>query len=121
MKKTSKNGQIFICSSCKKIHFEFGNIGMDFQSPEKLNELLKYLQTVNSNHFETEDLTNNYRRKILIPFVNSSVKLLLSGDEITEIIKLIVSFTDKLENSKEPALNLISLKSINYLNGIILN
>jgi hypothetical protein len=119
MKNTSKNGQLFICSSCKKIHLEFGNIGMDFQSPERLNELLSFLQTVSSNHFSFENTGNNNRRKILVPFANAPVKLLLNEAEIHEISELISSFLNR--PCCKVSSGLSNLKAISNLNGIILN
>ena len=119
MKKTSKNGQLFICCSCKKIHLEFGNIGMDFQSQEKLKDLFNYLQTVNSNHFDFENTGSSYRRKIPVPFANTTVKLLLNETEILELMALITSFLDQPTEEIPPGFT--NLKSISYLNGIILN
>ena len=121
MKSTSANGQLYICNSCKKFHLEFGNIGMDFNTPEKLSELSKYLKTVHSNHFENESTTSVSRRKILIPFTNSTTKLLLSDAEILELMKLIRGFLDKLHQTNENLTRLCQLDTITYLNSIILN
>lgn len=120
MKKVSENGQIFICSSCKKIHVEFGNIGIDFKGPEKLTELQKYLKTVRDNHFENEVLNKNDRRQLLIPFSNSSFKLLLSNKEIIELIDLIADFLNQLPETK-PFNTFANLKSISSFNTITLN
>ena len=122
MKKTSENGQLFFCGSCKKIHLEFGTIGFDFQSKEKLAELYKYLKTVNSNHLKLfESTTSQYRRTILIPFPNISVKMLLSDSELIELIQLIGSFLDKQQQETEMQPIFENLKTVSDLNGIILN
>ncbi|WP_321286884.1 DUF6686 family protein [uncultured Sunxiuqinia sp.] len=121
MKKVSKNGQLFVCNTCNKIHLEFGNIGMDFKSPTKLEELRGYLNTVNSNHFENEILANNYRRKILIPFANTNIKLLLSDQEIIELIELINSFLAQDSASNKTFNRFDNLRSISSIKSIILN
>jgi|GEM_PF-2575368 hypothetical protein len=121
MKTVSKNGQLFVCNTCNKIHLEFGNIGMDFKSLKKLQELLGYLNTVNSNHFENEILANNYRRKILIPFATSSIKLLLSEQEIIELIELIKRFLAQDSASNKTFSQFANLRSISSIKSIILN
>lgn len=122
-KKLSKNGQLFICSSCRKIHLEFGNLAIDFHSNTKLKELLNFLNTVHANHFENEVLSNNSRRQILVPFTNSSIKLLLSDEEISELTNLIRAF---LQDSFSPAnakaeARFTNLKTLSALSKIILN
>ena len=121
MKKLSENGHLFICGACRKIHLEFGNLAMDFQSKEKLQELLNFLNTVSANHFENEVLSNNSRRKILVPFANSSIKLLLSDMEIKELTELIQAFLHDSANPAKAALQLTDLKKLSTLNLILLN
>ncbi len=121
MKKVSKNGQLFICSSCRKIHLEFGNIAMDFTTTERLQELQQYLHTVNSNHFENEVLSNNYRRQIFIPFANTTIKLLLSDKEINELMGLIQAFLEQSTDSNHPQPQFADLKMLSSLNSIVLN
>ncbi|TDN96278.1 DUF6686 family protein [Sunxiuqinia elliptica] len=100
MKKSCPNGQIYRCNACKKLHLEYGNLGLDFPSPEKLVEFKSYLKTVHANHFEHEVKSNNQRRKLLIPFANMPVKLLLSDAEIMELIDLLNDFMDLLSRSE---------------------
>ncbi|WP_299576233.1 DUF6686 family protein [uncultured Sunxiuqinia sp.] len=118
MKKLSENGQLFICDACRKIHLEYGNVGMDFISEKKLNELMQYLRTVRSSHFANETLKNNDRRQILIPFANTPIKLLLSDWEIVEIIRLIQVFLDEPKPSKFTHFKLINPKKISALTRI---
>ena len=123
MKKLSENGRLFICSSCRKIHLEFGNLAMDFHSKTKLKELLNFLNTVHANHFENEVLSNNSRRQILVPFTNSSIKLLLSDEEINELTNLIRAFLkDSVNpvNTKTEA-RFTNLEKLSALSRIILN
>ena len=120
MKKVSENGQLYKCSSCQKIHLEFGNIGMDFKSSESLNELLRYLHTVNDNQFENEIRNDNFRRRLLIPFANTTIKLLLSDQEILELIYLIGSFLNQT-CTVTPVPKFASLRRLSSLNSIILN
>ena len=121
MRQTSKNGQLFICKSCQKIHLEFGNIGLDFKSDKSLKELSNYLKTVSKSQFKKENVAANYRRSILIPFPNTTVKALLSDVELEEIITLIGTFLKKRD--EQPMLNpeFADLKAVSYLREIILN
>ncbi len=121
MKKLSENGQLFVCGSCRKIHLEFGNLAMDFQSKTKLRELLNFLNTVSANHFENEVLSNNSRRQILVPFANSSIKLLLSDVEIKELTALIRDFLQDSAMTGKASPPFTDLKKLSVLNLILLN
>jgi hypothetical protein len=94
---------------------------MDFNSTEKLRELLQYLHTVNSTHFENEVLSNNFRRKIFIPFSNSTIKLLLSDKEIRELMVLIDAFLEQSTDPNQPQPHYADLKMLSSLNTIVLN
>jgi len=121
MKKLSENGQLFVCGSCQKIHLEFGNLAMDFRSKEKLKELLDFLVTVSLNHFENEVLGNNSRRRIFVPFANSSIKLLLSDLEINELTVLIRSFLQEAVSKANAKPKFTDLKKLSILSRSMFN
>lgn len=115
MESKSLNGRLYTCNSCHKIHMEYGNFGIDLKSQKALKEFSDYLKTVQTNQFKEK----SSRRKILIPFSNITIKLLLSDKEISELIGLISSFLKKQKTSHQKETE--TLDAITYLNVIILN
>ncbi|RKD91391.1 DUF6686 family protein [Mangrovibacterium diazotrophicum] len=122
MKYETLNGKLFICSSCKKIHLEFGNIGMDFQSEKTLKEMLTYLNGVKqtSQSFPNQDMP--YRRTIMIPFENTNLKILLNDDEIEELTSLFTHFIALMNGEKiTVGQKEIPMKIFNGISSIRLN
>lgn len=95
MTKSCAYGQLFRCDSCNKIHLEFNNIGIDFYNIEILNDFKNYLGSIDASGFEFKNRKNHYRRKILIPFPNTTIKMLMTSGEIDELKKLIDSFVSE--------------------------
>ncbi|TLX77490.1 hypothetical protein E9993_02310 [Labilibacter sediminis] len=91
----SVNGHMFTCSKCDKIHFEFNQIGIDFSSIDILRDFYNYLVKIDGVEFETLNKKTTYQRKIHIPFPNTAIKLLLSLNDLNELITLIHKFIHK--------------------------
>lgn len=122
MKYETLNGKLFICSSCKKIHLEFGNIGMDFQSEKSLKEMLTYLNSVKQTSQNLSDREMPYRRKIMIPFQDTSLKILLNEAEIEELILLFSRFIAIMNGGKMTVgQKEIPMKIFNGISSIRLN
>lgn len=96
---SSANGQIFVCNQCKKIHLEFGNFSYDFTSETKLNDFLSYLEQLNGLHYEGLNKSSAYRRKVMVPIPDTSLKMLFTSGELDEIRNLIRDFINR--NKKE--------------------
>ena len=122
MRYETLNGKLFICSSCKKIHLEFGNIAMDFQSEKSLREMLTYLNSVKQTSQDLPDQEMPYRRKIMIPFQNTNLKILLNEIEIAELTLLFSQFI-ALMNGEKMAVGQkeIPMKIFNGISSIRLN
>lgn len=94
----SKNGQIFICNQCRKIHLEFGNFTFDFSSQVHLKSFLEHLEVVDGAYYEELNRQSAYQRKIMIPVPETRMKLLFTLNELDEIRHLIRRFIGSAKN-----------------------
>lgn len=92
----STNGQLFICNTCHKIHLEFNSIGINFEELEQLKEFHQYLLSVNGAYYDELNKGNNFRRKIQIPISGKDIKILVTYNELKELIALIGRFSDQM-------------------------
>ncbi|WP_163708858.1 DUF6686 family protein [Mangrovibacterium lignilyticum] len=122
MKRETLNGKLFICSSCQKIHLEFITTGLDFRNQQSLKEMLVYLNGVKATSDDSSDQNMPYRRKIMIPFQDTNLKMLLTPSELDELTQLIAGFIAQLngETSVERQKN-IPMKLFNGISSIQLN
>ena len=97
MKRETLNGRIFICQSCQKIHLEFNSFAMDLKNRETLTEMLTFLKAVKATSSDELNESMPFRRKIMIPFSETNIKLLLTAEELEEIIQLIDGFIAQLK------------------------
>lgn len=86
------NGQIFVCPICSKIHLEFGNIAADFCRENKLRDFSQYLHALDARLITQMNQTSAYRRKVMIAFPETGMKLVLSVPKLDELKQLISSF-----------------------------
>lgn len=94
----SKNGQIFICNQCRKIHLEFGNFTFDFSSRSQLKNFLEHLEQVDGSYYQELNRQSAYQRKIMIPVPEARMKLLFTLNELEEIRHLIRRFIGSAKN-----------------------
>lgn len=112
------HGHIFICDKCKKIHFEFNQIGINFSSINILNNFYTNLLSIDGEAFENINMSIDYIRKIHIPFPNTSIKMLLSLQDLEELKILLATFIQEY-NKQEKEYKIIkelSRMSIKHLN-----
>ena len=88
----SANGQLFTCKSCNKIHFEFLSVAIDFVDIKALSEFNEYLNGIDFDKYEQQNRDNQYRRKVVIPFPNAGIKMMLTSGEGKELVSLVNSF-----------------------------
>ncbi len=92
MTKQCANGQIFVCEFCKKIHLEYNNVGIDFQKIEVVRAFYDYLDSLNIAEIIKRRSISQFRRKIVVPFPHTQVRLMLTSGEISELKNLLREF-----------------------------
>lgn len=97
--RNSTTGQIFVCNQCQKIHLEFGNFTLDFNSETQLDNFLGHLEQVDGLYYENLNKSTSYRRKVMVPIPDTGLKMLFTSAELDEIRNLIRGFTSR--NRKE--------------------
>lgn len=97
----SQQGHLFTCDKCAKLHFEFNQIAMDFSSLAKLESLYSYLSDIQGDDFEKLNSDTLYVRKIHIPFPNTSVKMVLSHNDLKELKVLLTKFVGEYKRVEE--------------------
>ncbi len=92
MKRESTNGKIFTCDNCNKIHLEFGNFSIDFESIKSLRSALAGLKGILENDVvpNISTLPKDYR--IVIPMTDGTCKFILSVRELNELTLLMTGF-----------------------------
>jgi hypothetical protein len=91
----STNGQIFICSQCRKIHLEFGNFTIDFAEETQLVNFQNHLKKLDGQYYTDLNQQSAYRRKIMVPIPGSGMKMLFTLNELDEIRQLISRFLNR--------------------------
>jgi len=114
----TKHGHLFTCNKCNKFHFEFNQMAIDFSSLKIVENFYSYLKTIDGNEFERINRNTQYHRKIQIPFPNTTIKLVLSQTDLSEIKTLIENFISKykkseFENQMIKKLSQVSVKQLN--------
>ena len=118
----SANGQIFTCSSCNRIHFEFLSTAIDFVDLKAIIEFNEFINGIDFEIYERKNQDNRYRRKVVIPFPNAVVKMMLTSCEGKELVNLVNSFRiEYLNNKKRQHENAYILNSFNDFPEINLN
>ena len=109
----TRNGQVFMCSTCKKIHIEFKNLNFNF-TEEQYDEFSAYIQDLNGSVWERHNSHSHFHRKIIIPINHDCFRVLLDQTELIEL-KSLLQPTDKPQKDIE----LIKTKDfefVSYLN-----
>ncbi|MBD1260519.1 hypothetical protein HZY62_07955 [Maribacter polysiphoniae] len=94
----TENGSIFICSKCKLIHFEFKNLGFNFNQKE-FEHFAKYIQRLEGDYWEIKNANNYFKRKIAIPIGQSNFNVLLNNNELLELKDL---FSGAIKKQQDP-------------------
>ncbi len=94
------HGHIFTCSRCHKIHFEFNQLSIDFANLYLLNGFKSYLDQIDQNNKYSNE-TQQYIRKIHIPFPRTNLKMVLTQNELKELIILIQTFVRRYRSELE--------------------
>ena len=89
----TKNGSLYVCPKCDKIHIEFNNLNFNFSNKE-YTAFVRYISNLNGAFWEKENSNTNYKRKIIIPIGNDNFNIVLNNGELEEL-KLL--FTDTLD------------------------
>ena len=82
--KETKQGKVFKCSSCNKIHIEFGNLNFNF-SEYQYKIFSEYISNLDGDFYEKHNARSFLTRKIRIPLGSSGFCFLLSGDELKQL------------------------------------
>lgn len=83
----TKNGRVFICPDCNKIHVEFNNLVFNFNDRE-YKHFSNYIKSLNGQFWEYLNLNTYYKRKIFIPVGHKSFTLLFNNSELQEMQNL---------------------------------
>ncbi len=83
----TKNGQVFKCSKCNRIHIEFKNLNFNF-SEKQFAHFASYLSEINPDEREKDNAHLIYKRKIIIPIGNKQVNIMLNKAELIELKQL---------------------------------
>lgn len=116
MQKTineTKNGKIFRCSTCNKIHIEFKNINFNF-SDEEYGYFTEYLLELDGEEWEYKNRGSNYKRKIILQINHRNVKIRLNSYELQEL-KQLFNITEK-KITKDFELSFSDIKITQFLN-----
>jgi hypothetical protein len=84
----TKNGRIFRCASCDKIHIEFNNINFNFNDKEYIH-FANYFKGLDGEYWELVNTNANYRRKIIVPVGHNNMNFLLNQEELEELKELL--------------------------------
>ena len=83
----TKNGQIYKCPNCNKIHVEFNNLNFNF-SQKQFDKFTEYILNLNGTKWEEKNKASFYQRKIIIPIGHNSFNVLLNNSELIELKQL---------------------------------
>ncbi len=84
----TKNGRIFRCVSCNKIHIEFNNINFNFND-EEYEHFVDYFKDLDGEFWELVNSNSNYKRKIIVPVGHRNINFLLNNEELDELKELL--------------------------------
>ena len=97
--------KIWKCSSCNKIHFEFGNITFDFKNEIKLNSFYEYLISIKKSKYFNPN-------RMVIPFRSSGISMVVNENKIDNIVESIKTYQARNIESGLSSENWIKYMSI---------
>ncbi len=83
----TKNGRVFTCPDCDKIHIEFNNLVFNFNEQE-YKHFCNYVKALNGQFWEYLNINTHYKRKFFIPLGHKNFTLLFSNSELSELKEL---------------------------------
>jgi len=92
----SKNGRIFICPNCEKIHIEFFNFLFSFNE-EEFDYFKKCFERMDGCYYERANSGLNYTRKIIVPIGHRNASMMLNRKELEELQDLLANKIQELE------------------------
>jgi hypothetical protein len=109
----TKNGKVFKCGHCDKIHIEYKNLNFNF-TEEQFNEFSDYLFTIDGWEWEAKNMDGPFIRKIIIPIGSYNFRILLNNQELIELKFLVM----KGRKSNKERVNIVAfdLEFVSYLN-----
>lgn len=112
------NGHLFTCNNCKKIHFEFNQISIDFSSINMVDKFYNHLTSIDGKIYESLNNSTGFNRKIHIPFPNTTIKMVLSSMDLEELKILLSTFIHdyKIEETETQFIRNLSKVSHKQLN-----
>lgn len=93
----TENGQVFLCSKCRLIHFEYKNICFNFTN-RQLEYFVDYFLEIKSEFWEVVNANSFFKRKIFIPIGIESFRIILNHIEVIEIKCLLKHATINTDN-----------------------
>ena len=95
----SKNGQVFKCASCQKIHIEYKNLNFNFDE-EGYQYFVNYFLNLDGEYWEKRNTKNDFKRKIIVPINHENFHVLLNNEELLELKDLFSESRRVLEKNK---------------------
>ena len=80
----SKNGQVFKCSTCKLIHFEYKNLNFNFTNEEYIH-FSNYFLNLDGAQWELKNANCFFKRKIFVPAGRNNFNIILNNNELLEL------------------------------------
>ncbi len=104
----TKNGQVYICNRCNKIHIEYSNLNFNF-SQKEFKEFADYIINLNGAYWEEKNKHTPFKRKIIIPIGHKNFNVLLTLTELNEMKSLFRFLGEIIKHSE------IRFKDIDYI------
>ncbi len=82
--KKTKNGKVFTCSACNKVHVEFNNLCFNF-SRKEYERFRDYFVDLDGDFWECENSESVLNRKIIIPTGHNSMNFIVNITELNEL------------------------------------
>jgi hypothetical protein len=84
----TKNGLLFFCTGCKRIHLEYKNINLNF-TKSQLHEFHENIHQLDGPSWEHVNQNSPFKRKIVLPLDTSTFNFLVNMAELIELKQLI--------------------------------
>ncbi len=84
----TKNGKVFECDKCNRIHIEFLNLNFNFTSSQ-YRVFVQYMARLDGERWQNENAGSELKRKIVIPTDSQSLNILLNIRELDELKMLL--------------------------------
>ncbi len=108
----TKNGRIFICPNCEKIHVEFNNFIFTFNKDE-FQYFQRCFARMDGCYYEALNASTVYSRKIIVPIGHKNASMLLNARELKEL-QVLLRCTNEMDSPPV----FLSLKEIGIQPGI---